>query len=151
MTACSDKLKKRRYMMYKKIFRSVSVVLFIFAGLAIASPNVQEGLWEMTVKMELPSISMTLPPVVKKECLSKDKLIPKTGKVENCQECKISDVDIKGDTVKWHEECDSPEGKVIVDGEIVYNGDSYSGVINIKQGNMNIISKISGKRIGPCK
>jgi len=137
--------------MYKKIFRSVSVVLFIFAGLAIASPNVQEGLWEMTVKMELPSISMTLPPVVKKECLSKDKLIPKTGKVENCQECKISDVDIKGDTVKWHEECDSPEGKVIVDGEIVYNGDSYSGVINIKQGNMNIISKISGKRIGPCK
>jgi len=137
--------------MYKKIFRLVSVAFFIFSGLAIAGPNVKEGLWEMTVKMELPSISMMLPPVVKTECLSKDKLIPKTGKVENCQECKISNVDIQGNTVKWHEECDSPEGKVIVDGEIVYNGDSYSGVIKIKQGNMDIINRISGKRIGPCK
>jgi len=137
--------------MHKKIFKLVSIVLFIFSGSAIASPNVNEGLWEITSKMELPGIPMTIPPVVKTECLGKDKLIPKTGKVENCQECKISNVDIKGNTVKWHEECDSPEGKVIVDGEIVYNGDSYIGVIKIKQGNMRMTNKISGKRIGPCK
>ena len=137
--------------MNKKIFRLVSIALFIFSGLAAADPNVKEGLWEITAKMELPGMPMTMPAVTKTECLSKDKLIPKTGKVENCQECKISNVDIQGDTVKWHEECYSPEGKVIADGEIVYNGDSYSGVIKIKQGDMNIINKISGKYIGPCR
>ncbi len=137
--------------MYKKIFRWVSVVLFIFSGVATAEPNVNEGLWEITVKLELPGVPMTMPPVTRTECLGKDKLIPKTGKVENCQECKITDIDIRGNTVRWHEECNSPEGKVIVDGEIVYNGDSYSGTIKIRQGNMHMTNKLKGRRIGPCK
>jgi hypothetical protein len=138
--------------MYKNISKLVVAVLFIFSGsAAIGSPNIKEGLWKVTAKIELPGIPMAIPPAVKTECLDKNRLIPKTGKVENCHDCKIIKVDIKDNTVKWHEECDSPEGKVIVDGEIVYSGDSYKGTIQIKQGNTRMVNKISGKYIGPCK
>jgi hypothetical protein len=137
--------------MIKKIFISLFVIaLFLPSGIGMAGPNMKEGLWEVTVTMDIPGVSMQMPPQKHTQCLTKDNMVPQRGPVEACQECEIIKTEIKGDTVSWVVECKEPEGTVRGNGEVTYRGDTFDGVMEIRQGNTVMKQKLSGRWIGKC-
>lgn len=111
--------------------------------------NMKEGLWEITMRMEMPGMSMKMPPQTYTQCLTKKEGVPQ--KAEPGQECKMVKSVIKGDTVSWLMECKTKEGTVIFDGKVTYKGETFEGVIKMKQSGMEMIQHLNGKWIGQCK
>jgi hypothetical protein len=112
-------------------------------------PNVKEGLWEYTVETQMPGMSMKMPAQKHTYCLTKENMVPKAE--EPGSECRTVNQKIKGDTVSWTVECQTKEGKVVMDSTITYHGDTFSGTSKFRQAGMQMEQKLSGKRLGPCK
>jgi len=135
--------------MVKKIcFLSVLVFgFFILTDISIAQ-NMKEGLWEMTMTMEMPGMPMKMPPQTNTHCLTKKDMVPQ--KAEPGQECKMIKHEVKGDTVTWLMECKTKEGPVTFDGKVTYKGESFEGVVKMKSGGMDMIQNLKGKWVGKC-
>ena len=137
--------------MVKKLFFAsiilLSVMSICFAG---SVPNMKAGLWEITVKTEMPGMEM--PPMKHTQCLTKKDFVPQ-GPQQPGQECKIIDVKVDGNTVTWTIECKSPGGKMKGTGTTTYSGDSFKGTMEMVMPptNMKITTHMNGKRIGECK
>lgn len=137
--------------MLKKLF-AVSIILLAAISITCADsgPNMKEGLWEITTKMQMQGMDM--PPVKHTQCITKNDLVPQ-GSQQPGQECEIIDVKTNGNTVTWTMKCTGQSGEVTGTGEITYSGDSFKGTMTISmpQANMEMSSNLSGKRIGKCK
>lgn len=48
-------------------------------------------------------------------------------------------------------ECNSPEGKIVINGRATYRGTTFNGIVKVKQADMEITQKMNGKWIGKCK
>ncbi len=129
-------------------------MITIFTGNAFAGPNINTGLWEITVETEMVGMpdmpKMNVPPQTHRQCLSKEDLVPQSK--EASKECKITDVSESGDTISWKIICSGKNGSMEGTGEITYNGDSLEGFMNmdIKGTDMKIRNKMKGHRIGEC-
>jgi hypothetical protein len=136
--------------MVKKVcFLSIFAFLFLLLhGISIAQ-NMKEGLWEITMSMEMPGMPMKMPPYTNTHCLTKKDMVPQ--KQEPGQECRMVKNEVKGDTVSWVMECKTKEGTAVFNGKVTYKGDSFEGVIKMKQGGMEMTQNLSGKWIGKCK
>lgn len=135
---------------------AVRVIVFIIGVLACVSfscagsaPNMQEGLWEITVKMEMPGMPMNMPPSTHSQCITNENLVPRGA--QEGGECKIVETNVKGDTVTWTMECDTPEGKARATGEITYKGDTFKGTTKMTMQGMEMTQHLSGRRIGNCQ
>jgi hypothetical protein len=137
--------------MIKKICILLVVVsLFLLSGTALAGgPNMKEGLWEVTVKMEMAGMPMQMPAQKFTQCLKKEDMVPQQK--DPSQQCKMTNIDVKGDTVTWVIECKGPEGPMRGNGRVTYKGDTFDGFLNVKQADMEVTQRMSGKLIGPCK
>jgi len=123
----------------------LACVSFSFAGSAL---NLQDGLWEITSKMEMPGMPMNMPPSTHTQCITTENLVPR-GSQEG-EECKIVETKVKGDTVTWTMECDTPEGKARATGKITYKGDTFKGTIEMNMQGMAMTQHLSGRRTGDC-
>ena len=124
----------------------------LFSATASADSDINEGLWEITLKVEIEGMPMSMPPVTNTQCITKDTLVPKSN--QPGQECGITNQKISGNTITYDMECSGPGGSVKGTGEATYTGDTMTGKMEMKmpsQGDMKMIMKMSGKRIGPCK
>ena len=136
---------------------SVTLILtalffLFFSETATADYDINEGLWEMTVKVEIEGMPMTMAPITNTQCITKDMMVPKSG--QQGQECEITNQKTVGNTLTYDIECSSPGGSVKGHGEVTYTGDTMTGKMETNmssQGDMKMITKMSGKRIGPCK
>jgi hypothetical protein len=140
------------------------VVGLMVAGAAQAEPvDMNPGEWQITttVKIEgMPAGSpmpSQLPPQVVERCLTQEDLVPKPEQQAQ-QQCKITEQEVIGDTVKWTMTCDAPEGgaKGSGTGTITYSRETLKGAFIMKtqvpgMGEMTMSSKIEGKRLGPCE
>jgi len=120
-----------------------------FAGSEL---KMQEGMWEITTKMEIPEMPMDMPPMKHTQCLMKKDVVPQSSQAG--QECKISQTKITGNTVTWTMQCSGgPGGDTKGNGTITYNGNSMNGTIKLTntQSNMKMTSHLTGHRIGDCK
>ena len=120
-----------------------------FAGSEL---NMQEGQWEITTKMEIPSMPMEMPPMKRTQCLMKKDIVPQSS--QEGQECTISETKVTGNTVTWAMECSGgPGGNTKGNGTITYSGSSMKGTIKITdtQSNREMTSHLTGRRIGDCK
>lgn len=115
---------------------------------AAQAQNMKEGLWEITSKMEMPGMPMKMPPQTHTHCLTKKDAVPQ--KEEPGQECKTTKLEVRGDTVSWVMECKTKEGPVVMNGKVAYKGETFEGVIKMKQSDMEITQNLSGKWIGKC-
>ncbi len=116
---------------------------------AAPSVNMQDGEWEITMKVEMPGMPKeAMMPHTIKTCLSKENYVPETNQQQ--ADCKIESQKIDGDTVSWTVVCKETTSK----GTITYAGDSMEGLMEsmTKVDGKDISTKItmSGKRIGPC-
>ncbi|NWF52676.1 MAG: DUF3617 family protein [Nitrospirae bacterium] len=127
----------------------IAVSLFLLWGITFAGgPNLKEGLWEITVKMDVSGMNMQMPPQKFTQCIRKDNMIPQQ---EPDEKCKIIKTDVKGDTVSWVIECKGPEGTTKGNGSVTYKGDTFEGFMKVKQADMEITQHMSGRLIGQCK
>ena len=124
---------------------SIAWVIPLFAG-----PNMKEGLWEITTKVEIPGMPFAMPPRTYTQCITKEDLIPQ--KPERSQECEMISRKIVGDTVLWTMECQTPEGTAVMNGKVTYKGETFDGETKMKTPDgTEITHHISGRRIGECK
>ena len=122
----------------------------MFAGtncLAGSGPNLHEGLWEVTSKMEM--MGMNMPAIKHNQCITRENAVPESTQQD--QVCRIVDTSTNGDTVSWNMVCESPEGKSEMTGEIIYYGDTFKGILRIDMQGVDMIQHMSGRRIGECK
>ena len=126
----------------------VNTIAVSFAGSEL---NMQEGKWEITTKVEMPGMPTNMPPNKHIQCLTKNDLVPNNS--QQGQECKITQTKIAGNTVTWTIQCKSQGEEMKGNGKITYSGNSLEGTIKMimSQANMEMISHISGNRIGDCK
>ena len=138
--------------MRKGIFVA-SAVLFAFTSICFADPvpDIRQGQWEITTKMEMPGMPTSIPPVKNTQCLTDKDFVPENS--QPGQECKFPETKVTGNTVTWTMECEGQGGKMKGTGEITYSGDTFKGTMKIQmpQANMEMTSHMDGKRIGDCK
>ena len=137
-------------MVKKLFFASIILLTAISISFAGSVPNMKAGLWEITVKTEMPGMEM--PPMKHTQCLTKKDFVPQ-GPQQPGQECTVTDVKVDGNTVTWVLECTTPGGKMKGTGTTTYSGDSFKGtmIMLMAPTNMKITTHMSGKRIGECK
>jgi hypothetical protein len=124
----------------------------LFSAAATADYDINEGSWEITLKTEIEGMPMTMPPVTNTQCITRDTLVPKSN--QPGQECEITNQKTVGNTITYDIVCSGRGGSVKGHGEATYTGDTMTGKMEMNmpgQDDMKIITKISGKRIGPCK
>jgi hypothetical protein len=126
------------------------ISLFLFSCSVQKGPNMKQGLWEITVKMDIPGMPVQMASQTYGQCLTPKEAVPQPQQKE-AQECKIVKQDVKGDTVSWSVECKTKEVTAVSDGTITYKGDTFEGVITMTQGSMKVTQNLSGRWIGECK
>lgn len=138
--------------MIKKIglFLVIGIVILFLNDITIAQ-NIKEGLWEITVKMEMEEeMPLKTPPQTIRQCIKKEDPVPKIEEAD--KNCKFISKQIKGDTVSWKAECRDKEGVTTIIGRVTYKGNTFDGVEEFREdGDLIMKGKISGKWIGPCK
>ncbi len=129
---------------------AVSISLFFACSAQTSGPNMKEGKWEITIRMEATGkMPFQMPPQTVTQCITKQEAVPQ--KAEPNQDCKFTKKETKGDTVSWIMECKTPEGPMLSDGNVTYKGDKFDGIIKMKHSGMDITQHMSGKWIGQCK
>jgi hypothetical protein len=118
-----------------------------------AAPNMEDGDWEVTAKMEMPGMPFAMPPVKHHQCMTKKELVPNMSQKDG--DCVVKDQKITGDTVSWRMQCNDKNGAIDGEGKITYAGKSYTGVMQAKmtdkRGEANTIKyTFTGKHMGPC-
>ena len=135
----------------KKLFTVLILTALIAAGTALASINFNPGQWEFTTKTEIKGVpGMNVPANTHVQCITQEDLVPMTETTSH--DCRITDVSVKGDTVSWKIICDGRSGAMEGTGKVTYHGDSMEGTMEMimKDTDMKIINRITGKRIGEC-
>lgn len=139
---------KRKQSFASVIVGIISILTCVSFSSAGSTPNLKEGQWEITSKVEMPGMPMNLPPSTHTQCITNENLVPRGA--QEGGECKIADTKVKGDTVTWTMECDTPEGKTRATGEITYKGDTFKGTIKMRMQGMEMTHHLSGRRVGNC-
>lgn len=137
--------------------RSTGVVLWVIPFLVLGfspawSLDLEEGEYEITSRVEMPGMPVSMPPVTVKQCLTQEDPVPTQSRGD--QSCRITEKKAEGNTVHWAMEC-TQEGKTMkARGTITLKGDRLEGKTEMnggpETGNMLIITHMEGKRIGPC-
>lgn len=138
--------------MIKKIALLMVISLMIlFLNDITMAQNIKEGLWEITVKMEMEEgMPVKMPAQTIRQCIKKEDPVPKIEEAD--KDCKFTAKQIKGDTVSWKAECKDKEGATTITGRIIYRGTIFDGIQEVKEnGDLIMKAKISGKWVGQCK
>ncbi len=138
-------------MLKKVCFVSLFAFVFFFLSDISMAQNIKEGLWEITVKMEMEEgMPVKMPDQTIKQCIKKEDPVPKIEEPDKT--CKFMAKQIKGDTVSWKAECRDEEGVFTVTGKITYRGNSFDGTEEYRENGALIMKgRISGEWIGQCK
>ena len=126
-----------------------------FVSTPVRAIDMKEGMWEhtMEVKMEgMPGVPAM--PFTTTKCMTKKDLVPESS--ENKENCKILEQKVTGNKVVWKARCTEKGSVIESEGDITYNGTTYSGSqktkITEKGGQvMTSTAKMKGRRIGDCK
>ena len=136
---------------------SAALPLPVDAAVPPIAGNFREGLWEMTVRAEVPG-TKPMPPIVLKKCISAQEiqdLQAKASRPPGSDQCKVLDQRTQGSTTSWKLDC-TGRMKIVGDGSVTLTGDSYSMqsamVMTSADGkSMQVKNELSGKRLGECK
>lgn len=137
--------------MIKRLILSGLLLGLLSANVAVADGvDMQEGLWEITTKVEMPGMPMQMPSMTTTQCLTPQDLVPQNEQPDNA--CEMTSHQINGNTVTWSVACEGEEGGTHGNGTVTYHGDSFEGTMTMSMGGgMQMTSTMHGRRVGPCK
>ncbi len=128
------------------------VALVSMIALTAAPPAAAQGkddLWEVSSKMEMPGMPMTMPAQVNRVCVSKNRkdedLIPRQ------ENCRVVDSKRVGNRLTYRMECTGNEPSVIV-GDLTFGNNAYDGQMRMTMTKTNdtMNMALSGRRVGDC-
>ena len=133
--------------------RSCTCAAFVFvAAFAAVPPAAAQGkddLWEVSSKMEMPGMPMSLPAQVNRVCLGKNRkdedLIPRQDN------CRVTDSKRVGNRLTYRMECTGSEPATIV-GDLTFGNNAYDGQMRMTMTKTNdtMNMALSGRRVGDC-
>lgn len=136
--------------MVKKLMAGVILWLAVVSfAHASSGPDLNEGMWEITVNFEIPGMPMKMPPSTYTQCIKKNQAVPRDE--QPGQECVSKDVTTKGNTVTWTVVCNNQGGQMTGKGQVTYHKDKMDGRMTMEGQGMNMISHFKGHRIGACQ
>lgn len=136
--------------MFNRVGALISFVLIgMNTGAMAGGVNMNPGMWEWTATMEIPGMPMQMPPSSYSACITAADIVPKDNKMG--QDCETVDLQTDGDTVSWSMTCTTTQGVTTSKGQITYNGDSASGESQVNTQGMQMTTKTTGRRLGPCQ
>lgn len=135
--------------MYRKIAALTAIIFMFYVHTAFAGPDVREGEWEITAKMEMPGMPMEMPAVTFSQCLTGQDNIPVNR--NEMKDCRLLSSQVDGNVAQWVMQCTKGGETVKSRGRITYKGDSFDGVVNISMQGMEMTQKMKGRRVGPCE
>ena len=136
-------------------FRVICIVVsvMIMSVSLLWALNIKEGQYQITSEVEMQGMPSSMPPVTSTQCITQQDFVPVDP--NNSQDCKIIDMQTKGNKVNWTMECSQQGNTLKATGTMTFHGDWFEGVTNMKMGpeagNMMITTRMKGKYIGPCK
>lgn len=137
-------------MMSKQLVNSIVVSAFmLLSSPVMAGPNMKEGKWQVSSKMEMVGMPMQIPSQTYTYCLTKKDMVPRQENPD--QSCKMIKTSVNDSSVSWQMECSTPQGPSNIDGKITYKGDTFDGVIKVRQAGMVMTQRMNGKWIGKCQ
>ena len=104
--------------------------------------------YDMTIKMEMPGMPMSMPPMTQRMCVRKN--ASPSDYVPRQQDCRISDAARSGARLTFAIACSGMTGT----GEFMFTSDGYNGHIRMK-GKMDgqdvdMTQQIAARRSGAC-
>ena len=136
----------------------IGLFCLCYAGAALAEPNIREGLWEITIKMEMAgNPGDTFPPTTQTLCLTDKNKLPEL--LQQDQACQITDTKTQGNEASWKMKCRSQANLITGSGKITYKGDRFDGIIHIRMQQaeaepqaapMKLTQHIQGRYSGKC-
>ena len=144
----------------RTITRFLLAAAVLSGGAHAAAPNMKEGLWEITTKMEMPGMPAGMKPQVVQHCVTKKdlddprKTTPGSNDPKRDSNCQMTDYKLQGNTATWNMACKG-ENAMTGSGSITYSGTSYSGSnkMTMKRGGQmqTMTMQYSGRHLGDCK
>lgn len=123
--------------------------VLVLGASAVAIAQGTDDQWEVTSKMEMPGMPMSMPAQVTRVCVAKsakdDEFVPKQG------DCKVVDSKRTGNKLTYKMTCSTPEPST-VEGETQFGSGTYDGKMRMTmtKSNQSMQMTYSAKRIGGC-
>lgn len=127
--------------------------LIAVSQIVMAEPDFKEGLWEITSKMNMANMPISMPATTLNQCITHKDFVPQSSQKNG--DCQI-DHKAEGNDVTWHVSCETKQGNMQGNGKITYQQETFSGefvseIANTKMGTMKMTIEMSGRHIGACK
>jgi len=112
------------------------------------------GLYEITSQVQMSGMPEgAIPAQTFKNCLTEQNPIPSAD--ASSSGCTVKDFQQNRGTFKWKMECNQQGQTMTGEGSMTFSGDTFTGtstmVMGPQAGNMQVVSLMTGKRIGDCK
>jgi len=128
----------------------VVIIICLFGITTVAAAvDLKPGMWEHTVRMEMPGMPFTPPPTTMKSCMDPDDTVPGSAGGGQ-QHCSEPEVEVHGNTVNWTITCRGEGGSSVSKGSITYSNTTYKGEATVTTQGRTMTSKMSGRYVGPC-
>jgi Protein of unknown function (DUF3617) len=137
----------------KLTMMATAAAAMLAATIAVAQSPIREGNWEVSIQMQIPNMPMQMPAQKVVRCITRKDLetpggdLP--GSADKDSKCTTSNRKVEGNKITWDMAC---TGRAAMNGtgEIVVDGDTYTGTMKMN-GDMGAMTmKYDGKRLGDC-
>ena len=135
---------------------AIRIVLTLMGAAMLASATstfaqAKDELWEVTMKMEMAGVPMTMPPQVHRACLAKshkdEDMIPMRDN------CRVLEARRSGNKVAYRMTC-TGDPAMDVSGETTYTDNGYEGRMRMTSTSpgqsMQMSQSYVGRRVGEC-
>jgi len=117
------------------------------------TPDIQEGLWEITSQVSMAAMPVNIPALTIQQCFTQQSMSPENILQQN--NCQMHDMNMQSHQVRWSMNCEQQGMTMQGIGKIDYQRTSFSGTFNMTmsgspQGAMAMQTKISGRYLGKC-
>ena len=137
------------------------IMTFAFCALLVtpllSQSQMRPGRWETTTQMDMPGMPVKMPATTNTRCVTAAEAATPANTVQmpagrgrGNSDCKVTDQKTEGNNkLTWKFACTGANAAT-GDGEMGFNGDSYTSkmTMNMAQGAMTM--QITGKRLGDC-
>ena len=121
---------------------------------AWAAGDLQEGLWEISVTMNIAGQAASAQPLVMRQCISQQSAQEVMAKLTGAGSCSTSDLRQDGGHATWKVSCSAPV-ELEASGAANFLGDSFDGSMtgSLGMGNQQLpfTQSFRARRTGPCK
>lgn len=133
---------------------AIMMVGAVAVSTVVAQGPMREGQWETTVEIQMANMPMQMPPVKSTKCFTSEDLKDPNNALTTGPDakssCKVSDYKTEGNRISWKVACTAPQ-QMTGTGELLFAGDTYTGVSKMTMAVGEMTMKYSGKRLGDCK